>query len=184
MTVAAERERKSSSDQTSTSCEAATDRSRVEQLFIHAETAVDAAYALHDTVSLDLSAAARAAAMAEARSCAEHAIAQARTSAQTQPGLNSNRKLQAFFWYLSGKLATCGEDGRGCSTAEQLLSDAVKLDPTLVGAWNALGECFWHSGELEAARGCFVGALAHRRNCETLCHLSMLLRAISSSSAG
>jgi hypothetical protein len=45
------------------------------------------------------------------------------------------------------------------------------------GAWNALGECYWQRGELDAARGCFRGALAHRRTCvlQTLYFYTILL---------
>ena len=40
--------------------------------------------------------------------------------------------------------------------AEVWLSRAVKLDPTAVEKWNALGHSFWKKGDLEAARGCFA----------------------------
>ena len=92
--------------------------------------------------------------------------------------------MQAQVWHMRGKVETCGCGGRGSPAAEHLLANAVKLDPRLVGAWNSLGECFWERGELWAARGCFEGALEHERNCESMCHLAMLLRAFSTASGG
>ncbi|XP_061211611.1 tetratricopeptide repeat protein 5-like [Neopsephotus bourkii] len=54
-----------------------------------------------------------------------------------------------------------------CPTAapqvEQALSRAVKLDPGLASAWIRLGELQWARGDLEGARACFRGALAHPR---------------------
>ncbi|XP_033928401.1 tetratricopeptide repeat protein 5 [Melopsittacus undulatus] len=54
-----------------------------------------------------------------------------------------------------------------CPTAapqvEQALSRAVKLDPGLASAWIRLGELQWGRGDLEGARACFRGALAHPR---------------------
>ena len=65
--------------------------------------------------------------------------------------------------------------------AEELLSRAVKLAPTCVGAWNELGECLWKKGDLAAARHCFDGSLAQRRNAAALRSLSMVLRKLGSS---
>lgn len=138
-----------------------------------AEAAVDSAYALHD--DLYAPAADRLAAMADSRASAEAIIA----SAEAWAGVVASAELEARLRYLRGKAATCGAEGRSSASAEQLLADAIKLDPNLIGAWNALGECYWQRGELEAARGCFHGALAHRRTCASLCHLSMLLRVIA-----
>ena len=46
-----------------------------------------------------------------------------------------------------------------CPEAEQLLSQAVKRHPSLVDAWNCLGECYWKSGKLDQAQHCFTGAV-------------------------
>lgn len=43
--------------------------------------------------------------------------------------------------------------------SEEFLSRAVKLDPTIVEAWNSLGECYWKQGNIEGAFNCFDGAL-------------------------
>ena len=37
------------------------------------------------------------------------------------------------------------------------LSKAIKLDPRLGDAWNALGECYWYKGDMEEAKNCFEG---------------------------
>jgi len=142
-------------------------------LLDRAEAAVDSAYALHDDLYAPVSD--RLAAMATSRAAAAAIIASA--EAWTEAGASA--ELQARLHYLRGKAATCGPEGRGSLSAEKLLAAAVKIDPNLIGAWNALGECYWQRRELEAARGCFHGALAHRRTCDSLCHLSMLLRDIA-----
>lgn len=45
--------------------------------------------------------------------------------------------------------------------AQDLLSRAVKLDPTLVEAWNALGEYYWKKGSNDVAKNCFTCCLDH-----------------------
>ena len=60
--------------------------------------------------------------------------------------------------------------------AEESLSKAVKLDPSLVEAWNNLGECFWKKSDISAAKDCFTGALQHKINKVSLRNLSMVLR--------
>ena len=47
------------------------------------------------------------------------------------------------------------------TSAQESLSKAVKLDPTLVEAWIQLGECYWKKGDVDAAKNCFLGALNH-----------------------
>ena len=44
--------------------------------------------------------------------------------------------------------------------AEQLLSQAVKHHPSLVDAWNGLGECYWRNGKIQQAQHCFNGAIS------------------------
>ena len=48
-----------------------------------------------------------------------------------------------------------------CPEAEKLLSRAVKLDPTLVEAWNELGECYCKRNDIQTAKTCFEGAMKH-----------------------
>ncbi|KAI4879356.1 hypothetical protein NFI96_003335 [Prochilodus magdalenae] len=61
-------------------------------------------------------------------------------------------------------------------TAEESLSRAVKLEPTLVEGWNTLGEQYWKKGDLTAAKTCFTGALQQSKNKVSLRNLSMVLR--------
>ncbi|XP_065828277.1 tetratricopeptide repeat protein 5-like [Oscarella lobularis] len=63
--------------------------------------------------------------------------------------------------------------------AEEWLSRAVKLDPTLASAWNSLGECFWKAGNVASARHCFNGVLSHEKDKVALRNLSMVLRQLS-----
>ena len=138
---------------------------------------VDAAYLLHDTLQcgpeerLRLMNAGRDQALAAVDACSK--AAEAAGDAATSPA------LQAQLLYLRGKATACTEEGRVSDEAERLLADAVKLSPGLIGAWNCLGECFWQRGEYETAKHTFLGTLAFERTATTLCHLSMLLRAMS-----
>ncbi|XP_011383315.1 tetratricopeptide repeat protein 5 isoform X2 [Pteropus vampyrus] len=66
--------------------------------------------------------------------------------------------------------------------AEELLSKAVKLEPTLVEAWNQLGEVYWKKGDVAAAHTCFSGALTHCKNKVSLQNLSMVLRQLRTDS--
>ncbi|KAM8882339.1 tetratricopeptide repeat protein 5 [Synchiropus picturatus] len=60
--------------------------------------------------------------------------------------------------------------------AEECLSRAVKLDPSMLEAWNTLGEQFWKKGDLAGAKNCFTGALQQSKNKVSLRNLSMVLR--------
>ena len=145
-----------------------------------AQGSVDAAYALHDTLYA-ASAEQAAETMATARTSAEAAIAAYEAAAAGGDGCEI--KQLARIWYMRGKAAACSADGRASSEAERLLADAVKADPSLLDAWNCLGECYWARDQLETARGCFAGALETERNAASLCHLSQLLRQLATSSA-
>lgn len=63
--------------------------------------------------------------------------------------------------------------------AEDHLSKAVKLNPSLVDAWLCLGNCIWKKGDLNAAKNCFMFALGKGPNKKILCQLSMLERKLS-----
>ena len=142
---------------------------------------VDSAYSLHDTLFSIADSertvrmeAGRAAALAAVQECEAAEAATVDGKRATDP-----RPVQAQLRYLRGKATASTEDGRRSEEAERLLAEAVKLDPSIVDAWNCLGECYWQRGELESARHVFRAALEHRRDASTLCHLSMLLRAMS-----
>jgi len=63
--------------------------------------------------------------------------------------------------------------------AEELLSKALKLNPQLVEAWNALGEVYWNQQNYTQARTSFEQALELcEPNAVSLRNLSMVLRAI------
>ena len=135
-----------------------------------AQLAVDAAYALHDEAE-DVKQ------MAAARDAALAAVDAAEASEAEAGPAGIDR--QARLLYLRGKALASTVEGRISEEAEHKLADAIKLEPSLVDAWNCLGECFWERSELETARFIFLGALEHARTPSTLCHLSMLLRTMS-----
>jgi len=66
--------------------------------------------------------------------------------------------------------------GEADPEAEEVLSKAVKLDPTLVEAWNELGECYWQKAEIDMAKTCFEEALKHGDNAASLRNMSIVLR--------
>ena len=59
--------------------------------------------------------------------------------------------------------------------AVDFLSKAVKLDPTLTDAWNNLGECYWKSKDVDAAKNCFTQALSKVNKSNFLLLKSLLL---------
>lgn len=65
--------------------------------------------------------------------------------------------VKAQYLYLKGK--TLNVMTQYDPSAAQALSKAVKLDPSLVDAWNELGECYWKDNNLSEAKNCFSGAL-------------------------
>jgi Flp pilus assembly protein TadD len=144
-------------------------------LLTAAQTAVDAAYALHDEYNGPLAEKPKRVAAAHSAALAAVAACEAAQSEADDPSWDKHA-LQARLYYLRGKAIASTEEGRLSDEAERLLADAVKLKPSLNDAWNCLGECFWERGELDTARHTFHGALEHERTCATLCHLSMLLR--------
>ena len=146
-----------------------------------AQRDVDAAYALLDDVIPAGGEEERTTRMALARDRALAAVeaAEAAEDAVEVATKTDRRSVQARLLYLRGKATASSDEGRLSTSAERHLSAAVKLDPSLLDAWNCLGECFWARGALELARHTFQAALEHDRNAATLRHLSMLLRALS-----
>lgn len=76
--------------------------------------------------------------------------------------------------FLRGKILDVFPDYR--KEAEDHLSKAVKLNPSLADAWLCLGNCIWKKGDLASAKNCFTLALGKGSNKEILCQLSMLER--------
>ncbi len=62
--------------------------------------------------------------------------------------------------------------------AEKWLQKAVKSEPDMIEAWNALANCFWKKKDMKQAHACLISALEKKKNKQTLCHLSMVLRAL------
>ncbi|XP_043914397.1 tetratricopeptide repeat protein 5 [Protopterus annectens] len=83
-------------------------------------------------------------------------------------------KNKAQYLLLKGKALNVTVDYS--PKAEEALAKAVKLDPTLVEAWNQLGEVYWKKGQVVDAKTCFSGALKHCKNKVSLRNLSMVLR--------
>ncbi|RVE60483.1 hypothetical protein OJAV_G00181250 [Oryzias javanicus] len=81
---------------------------------------------------------------------------------------------KAEFLLLKGRCLNVTPDF--CPRAEECLSRAVKLDPSLVEAWNILGEQYWKKKDLIGAKNCFTGALQQSKNNVSLRNLSMVLR--------
>ncbi|KAK8613288.1 hypothetical protein V6N13_101055 [Hibiscus sabdariffa] len=87
------------------------------------------------------------------------------------------RKLpvqRATYEYLRGRILDVVPDYR--KEAEDHLSKAVKLNPSLGDAWLCLGNCIWKKGDLTSAKNCFNLALSKGPNKKILCQLSMLER--------
>ncbi|XP_039264737.1 tetratricopeptide repeat protein 5-like [Styela clava] len=61
---------------------------------------------------------------------------------------------------------------------EDCLSKVVKRDPSLIEAWNLLGETFWKKSDNLAAKDCFEGSLKREKNKIALRSLSMVLRQV------
>ncbi|CAJ1356866.1 unnamed protein product, partial [Effrenium voratum] len=92
--------------------------------------------------------------------------------AQSRPLPAKSRAL-----YLKGRAASYvpGQE----RVAEEHLSKAIKLDPKLLDAWNALGEVYWNLQDVGQAARCFEQALELcEPNDVSLRNLSMALRAI------
>ncbi|KAI3729375.1 hypothetical protein L6452_18031 [Arctium lappa] len=87
------------------------------------------------------------------------------------------RKLptqRATYEYLKGKILDVFPEYT--KKAEDHLSKAVKLNPSLADAWLCLGNCIWKKGDLPATRNCFTLALSKGPNKRILSQLSMLER--------
>ncbi|XP_029942470.1 tetratricopeptide repeat protein 5 [Salarias fasciatus] len=83
-------------------------------------------------------------------------------------------KHKAEFLLQKGRCLNVAEDFS--AVAEECLSRAVKLEPSLVEGWNTLGEQYWKKKDLIGAKNCFTGALQQGRNKVSLRNLSMVLR--------
>lgn len=87
---------------------------------------------------------------------------------------------RATYEFLRGKILDVFSDYR--KEAEDHLSKAVKLNPSLADAWLCLGNCIWKKGDLSSAKNCFTLALSKGPNKSLLCQLSMLERRMAQGS--
>lgn len=84
---------------------------------------------------------------------------------------------RAVYEYLRGKVLDVFPEY--CKEAEDHLSKAVKLDPSLADAWLCLGNCLWKKGDLNGAKNCFSLSLKKGPNKKILRQLSMLERQLA-----
>ncbi|KAL1531907.1 tetratricopeptide repeat protein 5-like [Salvia divinorum] len=87
---------------------------------------------------------------------------------------------RATFEYLRGKVLDVFPEYK--KEAEDHLSKAVKLNPSLADAWLSLGNCIWKKGELVSAKNCFTLGLSKGPHKGLLCQLSMLERRMAQGS--
>ncbi|XP_034250007.1 tetratricopeptide repeat protein 5-like [Thrips palmi] len=92
----------------------------------------------------------------------------------TELKVQADRADKAQYLFLQGKALNVLPDVN--PLAEELLSKALKLNPSLIDAWNELGECFWKKGKSSDAKNCFENALRHGRNKVSLRCLSITTR--------
>lgn len=64
---------------------------------------------------------------------------------------------RAYYFYLVGK--TYNVEGEYNAKAEENLSKAVKLNPSLIDGWNHLGDTYFKKGNYYEAKNCFANAL-------------------------
>ncbi|KAL3654459.1 hypothetical protein CASFOL_004140 [Castilleja foliolosa] len=87
---------------------------------------------------------------------------------------------RANYEYLRGKVLDVLPEYK--KQAEDHLSKAVKLNPSLAGAWLSLGNCIWKKGDLASAKNCLTLGLSKGPNKGILCQLSMLERRMAQDS--
>ncbi|KNA14351.1 hypothetical protein SOVF_108210 [Spinacia oleracea] len=87
---------------------------------------------------------------------------------------------RASYEHLKGKVLDVFPDYK--KEAEDHLSKAVKLNPSLTDAWLSLGNCFWKKEDLVSAKNCFNRALSKGADKNVLCQLSMLERKMAQES--
>ncbi|XP_057542784.1 uncharacterized protein LOC130821146 [Amaranthus tricolor] len=96
------------------------------------------------------------------------------------PEFRKSTIQRATYEHLKGKVLDVFPDYR--KEAEDHLSKAVKLNPSLTDAWLSLGNCFWKKGDLLSAKNCYNRALSKGLDKNVLCQLSMLERKMAQDS--
>uniref|UniRef100_A0ACD5V961 Uncharacterized protein n=1 Tax=Avena sativa TaxID=4498 RepID=A0ACD5V961_AVESA len=138
-----------------------------------AEEAVEELYRLRDTF-FPRDPAEKSAAL---RASADAALARLDS---LPPEQRKSPQQRAVFEFLRGKVLDVFPDYN--KEAEDHLSKAVKMNPSLVDAWLCLGNCIWKKGDLASAKNCFVLALNKGADKKILCQLSMLERSMAQGS--
>lgn len=90
--------------------------------------------------------------------------------------MQERQELKGYVNWLYGEALISIDTNTPSVEAEKYLTCSVKLDPSLVEAWNALSECFYRKGELDLSQHCIRRGLEVRRNVHGLRMLSMLSR--------
>ncbi|KAJ1283726.1 hypothetical protein BS78_03G148500 [Paspalum vaginatum] len=111
------------------------------------------------------------------RACADAALA---ALDALPPEQKKSPQQRGVYEFLRGKILDVFPDY--CKEAEDHLSKAVKLNPSLLDAWLCLGNCIWKKGDLSAARNCFSLALSKGSDKKLLRQLSMLERSMAQGS--
>lgn len=96
------------------------------------------------------------------------------------PEFRKSAMQRATYEHLKGKILDVIPEYK--KEAEDHLSKAVKLNPSLTDAWLSLGNCFWKKGDLVSAKNCFTRALSKGLEKNILCQLSMLERKMAQGS--
>ncbi|XP_024315538.1 tetratricopeptide repeat protein 5 isoform X2 [Brachypodium distachyon] len=113
------------------------------------------------------------------RACADAALAVLDSLPAEQ---RKSPQQRAVYEFLMGKILDVFPDYH--KEAEEHLSKAVKLNPSLIDAWLCLGNCIWKKGDLESAKNCFLSALSKGSDKRILCQLSMLERSMAQDNLG
>lgn len=96
------------------------------------------------------------------------------------PEFRKSAMQRATYEHLKGKILDVFPDYK--KEAEDHLSKAVKLNPSLTDAWLSLGNCFWKKDDLTSAKNCFTRALSKGPEKNILRQLSMLERKMAQGS--
>ena len=103
---------------------------------------------------------------------------------ETKPiDLIQNKKEKAEMLYLKGKCLDFNPEYT--KQAEENLSKSIKLMPTKVEAWDALGHVYWKKQDIHQSKKCFEGSLEQDdKNKQALRNLSMVYRQLQTTATG
>ena len=103
---------------------------------------------------------------------------------ETKPiDLIQNKKEKAEMLYLKGKCLDFNPEYT--KQAEENLSKSIKLMPTKVESWDALGHVYWKKQDIHQSKKCFEGSLEQdEKNAQALRNLSMVYRQLQTTPNG